>query len=748
MLADRRVRISRRRRRLTAGAVLAAAALAAPAMGGNAAASASTAGSSAGGTASVSYRGHTFQAPRSWPVIRLSRHPRACVRFDRHAVYLGRPGSDQNCPPRLVGATEALLVQPAPRSSRTRAWEDPVARRIQAVAPGIRVTATYGANRALVERILSSASLPTPTVTGPREQIARPGSNAGASFDPPMVADNVTNATGKGFDTCAAPSEATMNAWRKHSSYQAVGVYIGGSDRACAQPNLTARWISQEAKAGWRFIPLYVGPQASFGEIHSPVSQAASAAKDAAAQARALGLGARTVLYYDMESYQPKETAKALPFLSEWTTELHALGYRSGIYSSSLSGVADLARNYANPSYTMPDVIYDAWWNGVATTKDPNIPSRAWANRRRVHQYSGNVTETYGGDQMTIDQDYLDVQLPVAGGTPQASQAAARRDGVIDAFYRGSGGKLWDLRYQPSLGWSSPVSLGGSPSAQPTAVTMGSGNVVAFFKGANGHLWGDASTNTGGWSGPRDLGMGRLGTPPRAVSQGNGVIDVFWRGSNDRHLWDARYRPGGGWSGPHRLGGDLASWPSPAVSDAGVVSVFWKGPHAQLWHTLRGAGRWWRRPADLGKGPLWGPPRASAQTNGEIDVFWRGPRGHTMWRTKYTHRNGWTARLRIATGVAGNPFLVASSPGAVSAFWKGAHGDLWYASNDKGAGWRHAVRLATMGSPGKPLFASGERNGRVDVFWRGSADPHLWHARYHALASAWTGPGDLGGKAG
>jgi hypothetical protein len=40
-------------------------------------------------------------------------HPRRCVRFDRHVLYLGTPGRNQDCPSTLIGTTEALLVQPA-----------------------------------------------------------------------------------------------------------------------------------------------------------------------------------------------------------------------------------------------------------------------------------------------------------------------------------------------------------------------------------------------------------------------------------------------------------------------------------------------------------------------------------------------------------------------------------------------------------------------------------------------------------
>jgi Domain of unknown function (DUF1906) len=59
--------------------------------------------------------------------------------------------------------------------------------------------------------------------------------------------------TGRGFDACTAPSSAAMQAWLA-SPYRAVGVYIGGVNRACTQPNLTAAWVSAQQAAGWHLI--------------------------------------------------------------------------------------------------------------------------------------------------------------------------------------------------------------------------------------------------------------------------------------------------------------------------------------------------------------------------------------------------------------------------------------------------------------------------------------------------------------
>ena len=45
-----------------------------------------------------------------------------------------------------------------------------------------------------------------------------------------------TRFTGLAFDTCTAPTIAQMTAW-KASPYKAIGIYIGGVNRSCAQPN-------------------------------------------------------------------------------------------------------------------------------------------------------------------------------------------------------------------------------------------------------------------------------------------------------------------------------------------------------------------------------------------------------------------------------------------------------------------------------------------------------------------------------
>jgi len=430
----------RQRRRRLAGRVMAAAA-AAGLLAGAAPAAAAARGPGSPGTRPVSYRGYTFRVPAHWPVVDLAAHPGTCVRFDRHAVYLGTPSANQACPAAVLGATGALLIQPGAVGGAASATDNPVARQITVDAPRVKVTATYAAGRQQILAILASASLPPPARMAP----ARP------RFAPAALRASASSYTGKAFDACTAPSAQAMRAWLAYSPFRGIGIYIGGQDRACAQANLTPAWISAQAAAGWRFIPLYVGPQISFHEVKWPVAQATSAAQDAAAQAAQLGLGPGTPIYYDMEAYPPKGAVKALAFFSAWAQTLHSLGYRSGIYSSSLSGVADLSRNFGAPGYLMPDIIYDAWWNGVPDTVDPVIPAGAWPGHRRVHQYSGNLPRRFGGFKITIDRDYMDVQL--AGGPARTIRGhwAWAPGGLRFAQLAAMNGTTWFRLHRPAL---------------------------------------------------------------------------------------------------------------------------------------------------------------------------------------------------------------------------------------------------------------------------------------------------------
>lgn len=229
--------------------------------------------------------------------------------------------------------------------------------------------------------------------------------------------------TGYAFDTCAAPAQAVMDAWWLESPYAGVGVYLGGSNRLCDQPNLTAAWVQAQQKRGWHVFSLWVGPQASCSgyvdkmAADRPTAEAQGRAQAglAVAAAQAFGIGKGATLYYDLEDYDiaPDDCRQAaLAFVSGWAKGLDAAGYDSGVYSNIAAAITSL--DYADlvspGSYQMPDDIWFAWANDRADTKtDLRVRGTSWADHARVHQYAIDVPETYGGYPLTIDRNWADV---------------------------------------------------------------------------------------------------------------------------------------------------------------------------------------------------------------------------------------------------------------------------------------------------------------------------------------------------
>jgi hypothetical protein len=381
----------------------------------------------------VSYRGYQVTVPRAWPVFDLARNPSVCVRFNRHAVYLGRPSATERCPAHAAGRTEAILLEPvtadaagAAGTSVTGLPDGSLFRR----SHGLLITATWDRDSATIRRALGLRTL-TIREMG-RAANASDGGGAGVTPTAPAPSGVSTPGevyTGLGFDACSAPSAAHMSAWGS-SSYHAVGIYIGGVNMACAQPNLSAVWVSRESQAGWHVLPIYVGLQAPSNSCGcsaiSPSSasrQGTAAATDAISDAEVFGMGPGNPLYFDMEAYArgARNSAAVLAFLAAWTAQLHAYGYKSGVYSSEYSGISDLVSRWGT-GYPEPDEIWIANWNGVRSTADANVPSGAWASHQRLHQYAGGHNERHGGVTLNIDGDYLDAATAAAGS---ASSAAA-----------------------------------------------------------------------------------------------------------------------------------------------------------------------------------------------------------------------------------------------------------------------------------------------------------------------------------
>jgi hypothetical protein len=109
---------------------------------------------------------------------------------------------------------------------------------------------------------------------------------------------------------------------------------------------------------------------------------------------------------------------------------------------------------------------------------------------KRIHQFTGQRTQTYGGITMDVNKDFLDLREGAAYAsafTSQQTSAVNLPDGGTMVFYRGSGGQLWLDRHQRGRGWTRPVPIGVRAWSAPSVVWTGS-VVAVFYKGAAGRL--------------------------------------------------------------------------------------------------------------------------------------------------------------------------------------------------------------------------------------------------------------------
>ncbi len=556
----------------------------------------------------VQYMGYALDVPASWPVFDLSLDPAQCVAYNTHAVFLGAPGAAQDCPAHAAGRTEAILIEPlasvtageaatASVAAPGRLIPAPVAASVGQVSyavpgAGVFVTATWRLDAASVWAALgtsrlTSAARATPAAPASHQVPAARAPMAVAATAAPAV--GTASFTGVGFDACAAPSTSTMAAWHISSPYSAVGVYIGGVNRSCAQPNLTPSWVTTQATAGWRLIPIYVGLQAptnacgcSAIPTGDALNQGFAAADDAAAQARALGIAAGNAIYDDMEAYATgtSNTPFVLTFLEGWTSRLHDNGYLAGVYSSAASGIADLVSQYGT-SYPEPDDLWIAHWNGQQTTADAYVPAADWGAHQRLHQYQGGHTESYGGVAINIDGDYLDGAAYPSGDVAEPAVAGVTMDAYGGVHHFGSVlSNTWGTQTWP--GWS---------IARGVAVRSDhSGGYVVDGWGAL-HPFGTAPPLAGsaywpGWDIARGLALSSDGLGGYVLDGWGGVhpfgnapavtVSNYWHGwdiavgivlrSDNRSGWVLD-----GWGGLHPFA--VAGTPQPPA----VAGPYWRG---------------------------------------------------------------------------------------------------------------------------------------------------------------------------
>lgn len=243
---------------------------------------------------------------------------------------------------------------------------------------------------------------------------------------------SIRTSLNRGFDKCQAGTTAQMQLWWDNSYFFDTNIYFSGRNRACPTQPFTNNpaWINTINAQGWGIIPTVVGYQSPCTsstttaklsyDVAVAETQGRGEADIAAADAASIGLTAGSVLYYDMERYDPPSPdtlgcrVATVAFLKGWTERIRELGYVSGTYGSPKNAIEDW--QFMAPASRM-DAVWMARWDNVISVwtyiSFANFPNNVWDNHQRIKQWQAPHNETWAGITFNIDGNIADG--PVAG---------------------------------------------------------------------------------------------------------------------------------------------------------------------------------------------------------------------------------------------------------------------------------------------------------------------------------------------
>jgi hypothetical protein len=222
------------------------------------------------------------------------------------------------------------------------------------------------------------------------------------------------NSVHMGWDACGASISKAQAFWT-NTPYWNMGLYLGGSSYGTGCKRWSSSEVGQLRSMGYKFLPLWVGPQAPCNGWSSSFSYNTSTAYSQGANEAIsvynaiVALGWDTLnapMIYDLEAFNTGDSScmnAAKSFIDGWVHQLHASpAQKAGVYGSSCGSGLDAYSTIAN----VPDFIHGANWSGNKSTSTlACITSTHWTQRQRHKQYQGGHNETWNGVTMNVDSD-------------------------------------------------------------------------------------------------------------------------------------------------------------------------------------------------------------------------------------------------------------------------------------------------------------------------------------------------------
>jgi lysozyme len=346
-----------------------------------------------------------------------------------------------------------------------------------------------------------------------------------------------------------------------------------------------------------------------------------------------------------------------------------------------ISGAVDLDQGGARslPYYGFPDPL--------ALPQAANVAG----NPQTVSDEPGDINVLWRGSNGNLwnlafrngTWGSVAADISAAGGSAAAlasdPSVVAWGPGRIDAFWEGEDQNIWYTAFIPgwfgSGAWSAPVSLGLGPlGSEPRAVSPSPGVIDVYWKGSGGGLWVDRYNS--GWSGATPLNTGAVGGNPVVASAGQGSDTVFWRDTSG-DLWSDT-GTSLGWSGAMRLTSTSLSADPTASASGTTIDVFWDSA-GQLWHGAL-SGQTWVAAVALGTETVIGNPSVVDLAPGLVIVDSRESSG-LMASSLYTSASGLVGPEGLGATATSDPSSVVFAPGGtIDVVWRSSSNTLWVAS--------------------------------------------------------------------
>ena len=282
--------------------------------------------------------------------------------------------------------------------------------------------------------------------------------------------------TGYGFDACTAPIDECARRRGSPSPYRALGIYLGGVNRACKDGNLSASWVASDGRR-WAGTCCRCTSGSRRRASARPGSRASRPCGDGlerrdvprpttpAGLASTFGLPTGSPIYFDMEGYAAttRTCTKAVQsFVTGWVTELT----REATFAGRLR-----QRRLHDPRRRRRSAALDARRDldrelerRRRRVRRPVRQDSLWTNHQRVHQYKGGHNETWGGVTINIDSNFVDGA--VVGHARRRRRPRRRTARRLGRLGRRQGDRHVDGRFVPVDGGRDADADGAGPVAE------------------------------------------------------------------------------------------------------------------------------------------------------------------------------------------------------------------------------------------------------------------------------------------